>query len=185
MHSTSTIQRTLHVLIGLIVIIAILFPLINSALSKKYHLVISEEGSNSNVYQIEFDETNLTVSLGQYNDLATQKEGKDTVTNKIANSEDTYKRLAAAYDYFKGAHISVRWHGGYTFFYEDYEGENAFYRAIERADLLELARISYSLSRGDERTSGKHSLTYSEVGSESLSSFLATHNITVPDSETK
>ena len=183
MRSSSTIQRVLHVLIGLIAVFVILFPLINSAVSKKYHLIISTEGSNSDVYKVEFDQKKLTVSSGQYNDLATQKEGEDTTSHEVDITGETYNRLAAAYGYYKGAHLSVIWHGGYTFFYEDTEGENALYRSVERADLLELATISYKIARGDERTNGKHSATYAEVGQESLSSFLAARNISVPGEE--
>lgn len=172
-----TVQHVLYLLLGIIALLFICFPTINAAISKNYHLRISENG-NSDVYTIDISEDEITVATNQYNNLATEKEGHAETTQTAPLSEENYQRLAKAFDSLAGPHIFVHWHSGYAFYFEDTEGTSTLYQSSEREKFLELARISANLALGDTKMniSGQRR-TYVEYGTDQLKSFLETNNI--------
>ncbi|MDO5481120.1 MAG: hypothetical protein Q4F60_02115 [Candidatus Saccharibacteria bacterium] len=172
-----TVQHVLYFLLGIVALFFIFFPMINSAISKNYHLIISENG-NGDVYTIDITESEITVSTNQYNNLATEKKGHAETTQTAPLSEENYQRLAKAFNTFAGPHIFVRWHSGYAFYFEDTEGTSTLYQATEREKFLELARISSNLALGDTKMNVPgEKRTYVEYGSDQLKSFLETNNI--------
>ena len=176
-----TLQHVLSFLLALVALFFLLFPTLNSLISKNYHLLISENG-NSDVYTVDISETEITVSTNQYNNLATEKKGHAETTQTAPLSEENYRRLAYAFNNFAGAHISVRWHPGYAFYFEDVGGTSALYQLSEREALIELARISANLALGETKmnVSGKQR-TYVEYGTDQLASFFEAHNLELDD----
>ena len=172
-----TVQHVLYFLLGMVALFFIFFPMINSAVSKNYHLTISENG-NGDVYNVEITETEITVSTGQYNNLATEKKGHAETSQTASLSEENYQSLAKAFNSLAGPHIFVRWHSGYAFYFEDTEGTSTLYQASEREKFLELARISSNLALGDEKMNiSGEKRTYVEYGTDQLKSFLEANNI--------
>ena len=176
-----TLQHMLCFLLGIVALALILFPIINSSVSKKYHLLISENG-NGDVYTVDISETEITVSTNQYNNLATEKKGHVETTKTAPLSTENYQRLAYVFKNFSGAHISVRWYPGYAFYFEDSEGNSALYQLSDREALIELARICSNLALGETKmnVSGAQR-TYVDYGTTQLTKFFESHDLNLSE----
>jgi len=127
-------------------------------------------------YNVEVDsDLTITSKIENYNNVATEKQG-DTNLGPFKNtiSQETYDKIKAIINSYRGFHIFVRRHSGYAFYYDSNSASSTFYSATEKTRLFEIAEILTFIARGDEKIdSTRTSKTYGSKGLERLDELYA------------
>ena len=177
----STISKILSIILAGVAFYFLVWPFINSAISGNFYLKTSSEGemTMSYVADVSAAELNIVASIENYNNIATEKQGeKNLGPFKNSISQETYDKIKAIFGEYRGMHLFVRQHNGYSFYYDSNSASAAVYNAGEKTRLFEFAEILTYIARGDEKIDSKRaSKTYGTKGLERLDELYKSLNL--------
>lgn len=169
----NTLKRILSACVAVLLLYLLVWPFINSAISKNYYIKTVTEGSPGRSYTSEFGEGYISVDIAYYNNVATGEETpRENQSFQNTIDEDIYNKLAKVANSFKGFHIFPRRHNGYAFYYDGLASINFFYTSEERESLLKFSQILEKIARGNEKYPEKRRSTYIDIGKEELNDFI-------------
>lgn len=172
------IRKALAISITVLLAFFLVWPWINSAVSKAYHIKAVSEGSSSESYTANFDPEKISTKVTYYNNVATEEKAtEETKTYESAIDDSIYKKLSSVANHYKGLHLVVRIHAGYSFFYESSSIGGILYTDDKKKELLEFTRILEKIARNDEKDPNKRGATYRESGLNQLNEFIRKYNI--------